>query len=80
MVDGDAETVTAVTKGGGEVTVIVAVPAFVKSCVETAVMFAVPDPDGVKIPEGFTVPSVADHVTAVLNAPVPFTVEVHEVV
>ena len=62
----DTEVIVAVV-----VTVTVPVPNFVASCVEVAVMVAVPAPVGVKTPEEVIVPPVAAQVTAELNAPVP---------
>jgi hypothetical protein len=53
---------------------ICVVPDFVASCVEVAVIVAVPKDIGVKTPEEVIVPSVADHVTAGSYAPVPCTV------
>lgn len=61
-------------------TVTVAVPNLVVSCVDVAVIVAVPGPFGVKIPELFTAPNVAgltDHVTAELKLPVPVTFAPH---
>ena len=55
----------------GEFTATLAAPALLASCVEVAVMFAIPVPDGVNIPAGVIVPFVAVHVTDVLNAPEP---------
>jgi len=49
---------------------------FVASCVEVAVIVAVPEAVGVKTTEEVIEPSVADQVTALLNAPVPVTVAV----
>jgi hypothetical protein len=57
-------------------TSIVAVPDFEVSCVEVAVMVAVPVPAGVNTPEDVIVPSDAAHVTAGLYDPVPCTVAV----
>ena len=53
----------------GTVTVTAALPDLVESCVEVAVMVAVPVAAGVKTPELLTVPipvGLADHVTDVL--------------
>lgn len=50
----------------GEVTVTVASPDLVESCVDVAVMVAVPVPAGVRTPALLTVPmlgGLADHVT-----------------
>jgi hypothetical protein len=52
------------------------VPDFEVSCVEVAVMVAVPVPEGVNTPEDVIVPSVAPQVTAELYDPVPCTVAV----
>ena len=51
-------------------------PDFEVSCVEVAVMVAVPVPEGVNTPEDVIVPSVAPQVTAELYDPVPCTVAV----
>jgi hypothetical protein len=54
-------------------------PLFVMSCVEVAVIVAVPVSDDVNTPELVTVPmleGLADHVTDVLKLPVPVTVDV----
>jgi len=53
-----------------------AVPDFEVSCVEVAVMVAVPVPAGVKTPEVVIAPSDAAQVTAELYEPVPCTVAV----
>ena len=64
------------TGGGGvEVTVTGAPPNFVVSCSDVAVILADPVADGVNTPFEVTVPPRADHVTAVLNDPVPVTVD-----
>jgi hypothetical protein len=65
------------TGGGGAVTVIVAEPDLVESCVEVAVQVAVPTPLGVSTPPEVIVPPVALHITPVLKAPVPCTIAVH---
>ncbi len=60
-------------------TVTVAVPDFVESCVDVAVMVAVPVPEAVNTPALLTVPELVgltDHVTEALKLPVPFTVGV----
>lgn len=72
---GKSEIVTASIVGFA--TNIDAVPDFVPSCVEVAVMIADPAAVGVNIPEEVIVPLVADHVTPVLYVPVPVTVAVH---
>jgi hypothetical protein len=54
---------------GGEVTVTVALPDLVVSCVEVAVIVAVPAPAGVKTPALLTAPmleGLTDHVTVEL--------------
>jgi hypothetical protein len=61
------------------VTVNVESPDLVESCVDVAVIVAVPAPVGVKTPELLTVPilvGLTDHVTAGLKLPVPLTVDV----
>jgi hypothetical protein len=55
----------------GTVTVTAAEPDFVLSCVEVAVIFAVPAAAGVNAPEDVMAPSVAAQVTVGLYAPVP---------
>lgn len=50
----------------GTATATDVVPDFVESCVDVAAMVAVPDAAGVNTPAELIVPSVADHVTAVL--------------
>ena len=63
----------------GAVTATIAEPDLVGSCVEVAVMVAVPALLGVNTPELVTAPMLAgltDHVTVVLNPPVPVTVGV----
>jgi hypothetical protein len=58
--------------------VIDVVADFVGSCVLVAVSVAVPAEAGaVKTPLAFTVPLLADQVTAELKLPVPFTVALH---
>jgi len=52
-------------------------PVFVASCVDVAVMVAVPAPDGVNTPAAVIAPPVADHVTPVLKLPVPVTLAAH---
>ena len=58
----------------GPPTAIDAVPDFVVSSVDVAVIVAVPAAVGVNTPEDVIVPSDAAHVTAELYDPVPFTV------
>jgi hypothetical protein len=65
---------------GGIATVTIALPDFVGSWVEVAVIVAVPAPAGVKRPVLLTIPmlvGLTDHVTDVLKLPVPVTVGVH---
>ena len=68
MVDmevGEQATETEVIVAGA-VTVTVALPDLVESCVDVAVMVAVPVPAGVRTPELLTVPmlvGLTDHVT-----------------
>lgn len=60
-------------------TVTVAEPDLVESCVEVAVTVAVPVLLGIKTPELLTVPMLAgvtDQFTDLLKLPVPFTVDV----
>ena len=57
-------------------TVIDALPDFVLSCVDVAVIVAVPVAVGVNTPEDVIVPSVALQVTAELYDPVPCTLAV----
>ncbi|HEV2487589.1 MAG TPA: hypothetical protein VGT08_18860 [Terracidiphilus sp.] len=62
------------------VTVTVAEPNLVVSCVDVAVIVAVPVATGVKTPALLTVPifvGLTDHVTAELKLPVPVTLAVH---
>ena len=64
---------------GGTVTTTGAFPDLVVSCVEIAVIVAVPDPAGVKTPALLTDPildGLTDQVTALLKFPVPITVGV----
>jgi len=63
----------------GTVTVTVVEPDLVESCVEVAVIVAVPASAGVKMPAPPTAPmlvGLTDHVTDVLKLPVPVTVGV----
>jgi hypothetical protein len=62
--------------GGGRTGVDTAIkvfPACVVSCVETAVIEAVPEAKGVKTPEDVIEPSVANQVTPLPKLPVPVT-------
>jgi hypothetical protein len=70
---GEQITATEVIEGDA-LAVTVADPDLVASCVEVAVMVAVPAPAGVKTPDELIVPPVAPQVTAELNAPAPCTV------
>jgi len=68
MEDGEHKTLTDVIEMG-TVTVTVAEPDLVESCVDVAVIVAVPAPAGVKTPELLTAPilvGLTDHVTAEL--------------
>jgi hypothetical protein len=60
----------------GRETLTVVEPNLVASCVDLAVMVAVPAAVGVKAPEEVIEPPVADQLTALLNAPVPVTMAV----
>jgi hypothetical protein len=57
-------------------TVTVALPDLVGSCVDVAVIVAVPGAKGVKTPEGVIAPAFTAHVNAGLKDPVPCTVAV----
>ena len=74
---GEQRTETLVIEDG-TVTVTVAEPDLVASCVEVAMIVAVPVAEGVKTPEGEMEPSVAAHLTAEFDAPVPCTVAMQE--
>jgi hypothetical protein len=77
-VDGSQATWTEVMVEADDCTVTEAEPDFVESCVLVAVTVAVPAEAGaVKTPLVFTVPPLADQVTAELKFPVPFTVALH---
>jgi hypothetical protein len=57
---------------------MVAVPDLVASCVLVAVTVTLPAEAGaVNTPLVFTMPLLADHVTAELKVPEPFTIAVH---
>lgn len=78
MLVGVQDTVTEVI-AGGTFTVTTELPDFVESCVEVAVIVAVPAPVGVKTPALLTAPipeGLTDHVTDALKLPVPVTVGV----
>jgi hypothetical protein len=66
MLEGVGIAVTVGVALVGAVTVTVALPDFVESCAEVAVIVAVPAAEGVKTPPELTVPPVADQVTAEL--------------
>jgi hypothetical protein len=77
-VDGLHATCTEVMVEGDDCTVRAAVPDLVGSWVLVAVTVAVPAEDGaVKTPLALMTPLLADHVTAELYVPVPFTIAVH---
>jgi hypothetical protein len=82
MDEGVHVRLTPVTAGGATLIAMLAVPEiFTKPATEElAVQVAVPVPEGVKTPLELMVPPVADHVTALLNAPVPDTVAAQVVV
>ena len=63
--DGEHEAVTEVMVSAAETTTLLE-PDLVVSCVEVAVMVAVPVPLGVNTPAEVIVPPVADQVTAEL--------------
>ena len=64
----------------GKIIVTVAEPDFVVSCVDVAVIVAVPAADGVNTPEEEIEPPVAVQVTAEPKFPVPVTVAEHVLV
>jgi hypothetical protein len=66
MEDGEQDTVTEVIAGVAVDTTTLVEPDLVESCVEVAVMLAVPVPLGVNSPAVVMLPPVADHVTAEL--------------
>jgi hypothetical protein len=62
-----------------DVTVIIAIPDLIASCVDVAEIVAVPVDDGVKTPVLLTLPildGLTDQVTELMKFPVPFTVGV----
>ena len=78
-VEGLQEIETEVIVDGGAVTVIIAAADFVESCVEVAVIVAVPAAEAVKTPMVLTAPmfdGLTDHVTALLKLPAPITAAV----
>jgi len=77
---GEQTTVTAVIVDC-TFTITVVEPDLVESCVEVAVIVAVPASAGVKRPELLTLPLVdglTDQLTALLKLPVPVTVGVQD--
>jgi hypothetical protein len=64
--DGEHETITEVMVDAAAETATFVEPDLVVSCVEVAVMVAVPVPPGVNTPAEVIVPPVADQVTAEL--------------
>ena len=76
---GEQTTDTAVIVTG-MVTVTVDDPDLVESCVEVAVIVAVPAPAGVKTPADVIVPPLAVQLTAELKLPVPVTLAVQVLV
>ena len=65
---------------GDEATVMAAEPDLVASCVEVAVMVAIPADAGVKTPAPLTAPildGLTDQVTALLKLPAPDRLAVH---
>ena len=64
--DGEHEIATEVMVDAAEATTTLLEPDLVASCVEVAVMVAVPVPLGVNTPAEVMVPPVADQVTAEL--------------
>ena len=64
--DGEQDTDTAVMVEAAAATTTLLDPDLVASCVEVAVMVAVPVPLGVKTPAAVITPPVADQVTAEL--------------
>lgn len=71
---GEQETLTEVMVAAVDVTDTLAEPDLLVSCVEVAVMVAVPEVLGVKTPEELIAPFVADQVTEELYRPLPLTV------
>jgi hypothetical protein len=64
--DGEHEAVTEVMVDGADATTMLVEPNLAVSCVEVAVMVAVPLPLGVNTPAEVMVPPVADQLTAEL--------------
>ena len=76
MEGGEQSTEIDVIVGGGKATVTIAEPDLVGSCVDVAVIVAVPAPAGVKTPALLIVPmllGLTDHITVKLKSPVPVT-------
>jgi hypothetical protein len=69
-------TIIGVVGAGRALTVTVAGPDLVESCVDVAVIVAVPEVVGVNTPNEVIEPSVAAQVTVELYVPVPCTVAV----
>jgi hypothetical protein len=70
-------TISATVGPGNALTITVAEPDLVESCVDVALMVAVPVDVGVKTPALLTLPmleGLTDQVTALLKLPVPITV------
>jgi hypothetical protein len=82
MDDGVQVRLTPETAGGAVVTAMLAVPETLRkpNTDDVAVQAPLPEPEGVKTPLELMDPPVADHVTALLNAPVPETVAAQVVV
>jgi hypothetical protein len=80
IVAGAHATPTEVTVGPGLVTITVADPVLLVSCVDVARITLFPVVEGVNRPPAVIVPPVADHVTDVLKLPVPVTVAAHALV
>ena len=64
--EGRHDAVTEVMVGGADETTTLVEPDMVVSCVDVAVIVAVPAPLGVNTPPEVMAPPVADHVTAEL--------------
>ena len=82
MEEGEHTRLTPVMAGAAVVTAMFAVPEmFTKPATEEwAVQVAEPEAEGVKTPLELMVPPVADHMTALLKAPVPETLAAQVVV
>jgi hypothetical protein len=78
IVDGLQTTPTEEIVGGAAITVIVARPDLIVSCVLVAVTVTDPaEPGAINSPLPLIVPALAVHVTAELKLPVPCTVALH---